>query len=321
MSIRVAQVSFSVAKRAMSTAASGNVKSAYDAYRQNGQSFYQFPVDKIDFIVGTNNQSKQPEPKITFQTKALNTGLVHLSPVAPAAFCAFSERGNLGKKIQLPKASFEIKELKDASLELSLLCDPLEFQTGPANEMMVEYVDWLNAIAKKFVDHLAHNVTVYPALKQKFMSYKDDPAGLAKFLGAQQSTAVKKPKQKDNAAQQELLPYVTFKSKLYKPLDKNKSPVIYCKSDEEMKDFQRNHVPLFNASAPTVEVPVKDAVVSFRDVIIVQNSLRPALLEIAGNLTAMIRQDMRSVVVVERNQFSSRVTTSPFALPSPPLAQ
>jgi hypothetical protein len=45
-------------------------------------------------------------------------GLRHISPVAVAYYCAFSEKGNFGRKIVTPNATFEVKELNNANLEV-----------------------------------------------------------------------------------------------------------------------------------------------------------------------------------------------------------
>ena len=89
------------------------------------------------------------------------SGLAHVTPCAVAFFSYFSEKGNLGKKIQTKKITLEIKDLKNASQEvgylhfeiltprqLSLSCLPLSCQHDK-NDVMEDYFVWIQKIQSK----------------------------------------------------------------------------------------------------------------------------------------------------------------------------
>eukprot|EP00048_Salpingoeca_helianthica_P015706 m.228172 g.228172 ORF g.228172 m.228172 type:complete len:329 (-) comp17415_c0_seq1:28-1014(-) len=290
---------------------------AMELYRSHQESFYNFPLNKIEFHVATNDLTKKSEPKLVVDGKELN-GLAHLSPVAVTRFAFFSETGTLGRQLPVNGALVELTDLSKATLEVTLGADPLACQEKE-NTVMLEYAEWLRGLGNKLAAHLAANISAYPQVTKQMASLRGlAPDVQLRFLeGTIRSPArILAPKADAAASTVERNPQiVSYKARIYRAIgdkDKSKEVKIRCSSDETMKaqGFQRLHVPLFDSTGK--EIPVPDSRVFSGDVITIRSVLRPMVVEIAGNSFQAIKADLRSVVLLRPRERRALGMVSPF---------
>lgn len=304
-----------VGARGLASNTASFLDSARLKYKTSPQSFYNLPLDKIDFAVGLSFKANEPTPQLVFDKKVRASGLLHSTPFANVVFPKFSDKGTYGTKFDFGKdKKGEITDPADAELQINVSVSG--FEGEDVNEDMLQYAKWLQGIKEKYARHLTDNLKEYPNLKKRFGFL--EKSGTATVVEAllQSSSELFKP-MKDKLTKEELpnRQFVSFKQKLFwKTTDEAKKPQTYCDFDVESlnKGLYRNHVPLYDCHGK--EVPVPEAVLHHGDIAAVQAYLVPNLWEIGSNVGWGIRFRMRSVTLLATNPRTSESNeaTAPF---------
>lgn len=284
------------ARRALSAAAAVQPSAkSDDLYRGSAQAFFNFPVEQIEFRVGEHFlHPGEPHPMLYFADNT-EPGLLHLAPPAPAIYCWFGERGNMGKKRMFLPNQPEITDPWEAEQEVSIKI------TSPLAQ---EYVEWLEEIQNKFVDHLLANTHTYKKLK-KFEGKNPD-------ILRDMAVPLVKYSKDDDEKPIEGTGYLSWRQRMYNKSERQ--PNVRCSLDTEMaqQGGVRRHIPMYTLTG--AEVPLSDIRIYPNDIISVQNNIMCGLWGIGNAVGFKLRRNLRSVTLMEeaqREQPTAPLTNAP----------
>lgn len=293
-------------------------KNAIKLYKESPLSFYQLPLDNIEFKVIPKSEKMPAQPQLLVKGNEDANGLTHLTPLSICIGAHFGENGTLGHVFKFTKNSVEVTEPEKAEQQVTICSRPLSFQRT-TNDVFVEYAKWLESIREKFVAHLITHMKDYPSLDAKFGQMGLDNAALHKVITSNLRSPYrfkKAAEQPEQAEKQSDLHLIGFRSRLYRPRTETDKIAVRCPLDASMKEkkFGRIHIPLYDSNS--TEIPVTDARIAGGDAVVVCNVLKPAIVDVAANVMPLLRQEMRSVVLVRRApRTRSGAMKSPFVVP------
>lgn len=288
---------------------------AKEFYNEHPRSHYNIAMDDIVFKVGSHFVTGEPHPQISLVSTVEPTGLLNVTPFAKTRYSWFGERGNLGKKSHFAK-TFDgvISDPMDAQQEINLFPESLQGGSERDNQALLDYIDWMENIRKKYVEHLASNVREYPILFRKlgFLLERDDPETLHEMVSQLTHSPIKYQKDEYGQVKPDTS-FVPFKQNLYfRDANRASKARIRCEMDTQMAEQGgvRRHVPLYDRFG--TEIPLSEAKINPGDVISVENNITCQLYDIGGNVGAGLRRNLRSVVWLRSDETSEGREESPF---------
>jgi len=278
---------------------------AVSFYAEHPRSHYALKLDNIEFYVGEHFVSGEPHPHCRVKNTE-QSGLLNVTPFAKSLFSWFGEKGNLGKSSKFAK-SFDgiISDPMEAAQEINLFPDTLDGSGGRGNQALVDYIDWMDALRTKYVDHLTDEIESYPILVKKlgFLIGRNDRDTLREMVSQLTNSPIRCQKDEFGFPKPETS-FLPYKQALYFRGDKARATKsrIRCEMDAEMiKENQiRRHIPLYDRFG--TEVPLEKASISPGDVISVETNITCQLFDVGGSVGAGLRRNIRSVVYLRSEQ-------------------
>lgn len=288
------------------TAAVTSVRSEADEwYRSNPNSFYNYPVEDMSFVVGqTLAGDNTPNLYLGEKTEGA-PGITHLTPPACSMYSKTRMEGNFGDVMSFRSGSVTVDQPSEVAITVGLSSEPVA--PGAARNVAVhDYFDWLQRIEELFVAHLVDNLDAYPVMEKQYGVLRDAPETLANMLRAQTRASVRTrtAAPETEGDEGEATRFMTIKQKLYRRLlEEQKLPRPKCELDEQFGDlgYARRHVPVYDARGDQLEL--SEYGLRPRDVFIAESTVNVSLFEVAGNTFFGLRPSIKSLVLVHRSKY------------------